>query len=69
MSYLDDPNHPWILDPNCTGLSFKELRKMMEDRDWDGWQLIFQGYAGLKLRYPEARDEDCLDTAMMWYYG
>jgi hypothetical protein len=69
QSYLQDPEHPWSLDPNCTGKSLLELANEMQDRGWDGWQIILEGYIGLKERNPEAKDEDCLNTSIMWYFG
>jgi hypothetical protein len=68
MSYLDDPEHPWVLEPP-DGMSWEDMVAEIWNRNFDGLRLILQGYAGLKCRYPEATDEDCLRTSMVWYYG
>jgi hypothetical protein len=69
MSYLDDPEHEWRLDPAVRDFPLEVLLDEVASRDWDGIDLILQGYAGLKQRLPNATDSECLQTSMIWYYG
>jgi len=78
MSYLDDPDHVWEVDPSVkadprtmTGL-FMELttRSVSEGDEFSpAWEMIILGAAELKKRHPEATVAECLDTSMIWYYG
>lgn len=71
MSYLDDEDHEWELDDLALS-SFRPWDFLMGElarADMEGQKLIFQGYAGLKTRHPEATDEQCLDTSLIWYFG
>jgi len=71
MSYLDDADHTWQLDPAAVDddMTLDELIMQIRDRDWDGLRIILQGYAGLKQRLPNASDEECLCTSIIWYFG
>jgi hypothetical protein len=71
-SYLDDPEHDWSIDPTAgDGTSLNSLMNELCSRltEEEELQIIFRGYAGLKMRYPEASDPECLQTSMIWYYG
>jgi hypothetical protein len=79
MSYLDDSDHTWELEPIPSKgmeeeLWFYTLQDMVEDLayrklDEEALQIILRGYAGLKERHPEAPDQQCLHTSMVWYFG
>lgn len=71
MSYLDDEDHDWGIEP----LAIDEARKLdflvseLSRADEEGQRTILQGYHGLKNRHPEATDEQCLDTSLIWWFG
>jgi hypothetical protein len=76
MSYLDDADHAWELDPAVAQEGDDwTLQEMLYDiivprnETEEGIRIILEGYAGLKARLPEASNEDCLRTSMIWYYG
>jgi hypothetical protein len=70
MSYLDDPDHDWSLDPEAsTNTLLEDIIHLSEHGDSDSIALVLQGYFGLKQRHPEAGDDECFGTSMVWYFG
>lgn len=70
MSYLDDPDHDWSLDPASVDNSLLEdVIHLAENATSEEVELVLRGYRGLKQRYPDATDQECFGTAMIWLYG
>lgn len=80
MSYLDDPDHDWNIDPvaQCSFLDLDQVIADLIDRDRTstrpqltkdvGLALIVRGALELARR-TDAPLEQCLETSMIWYYG
>lgn len=73
MSYLDDSNHVWELEPVVLERP-TPLDGLIEDLcnrqlEISILEIILQGYAGLKQRHPDWDDAACLDTSMVWMFG
>lgn len=72
MTYLDDEDHEWSIDPGATRrLDFLLLELSTRSNREANFNLdmIARGYLGLRERLPDATPAQCLDTAMIWYYG
>jgi hypothetical protein len=70
MSYLDDPEHDWVLDPASEGGNLlSDITHLYLHGDLETIALVLQGYHGLKTRFPEASDAACFATSMIWYFG
>jgi hypothetical protein len=69
LGYLDDPNHVWEIDPDCTRDVVSDIEHLYENRAEDSVTFVLEGFAGLRKRHPEASVEECLGTAMMWWFG
>lgn len=78
MSYLDDADHDWSLDPGALTpdpiAGFPDWLDLMDELfhrkpPVEAMELIFKGYFGLRERHPDAPPVQCLETSMIWYYG
>jgi len=75
FTYLDDPEFEWAIDPSSlvrTRALGDLIATLTDSRfipDEVAQRLVLRGYAGLKARHPNATDEECLDTAIVWYTG
>ncbi len=72
MSYLDDPQHVWRLDPSTTArtVDAEDILADLLQRDLspDEIQLIYWGARGLWER-GHGSTAQCLDTSMVWLFG
>lgn len=80
MTYLDDPDHDWSIDPASTtsNLDLEQTITDLLDRIADdtrsrqsrdmALRLIISGALELSRR-TDAPLAQCLDTSMIWYYG
>lgn len=68
MSYLDDPDHVWRLEPSARNDAELVLRKLLgyEELGPADLDVIVRGARGLRDRGlgPRAR---CFDTALIWH--
>jgi hypothetical protein len=70
MSYLDDPGHVWKIDPEATtNTLLEDIIHLAEFGNSGSIELVLQGYFELKLHLPDATDEECFGTSMVWYFG
>ena len=72
MSYLDDPDHDWALDPATTAgeVDAEDLLADLYQRDLsaEDLTLIYRGAQGLWQR-GQGSAAQCLDTAIVWLFG
>jgi len=72
MSYLDDPEHPWMLDPaTLDGVVDAEqilIDLLQRELSGEDLMLIYRGAQGLWKR-GQGTATQCLDTSMVWLFG
>jgi hypothetical protein len=72
VSYVDDPDHDWTLDPATTAgeVDAEELLADLYQRDLSAehLMLIYRGAQGLWQR-GQGSATRCLDTAIVWLAG
>lgn len=80
MTYLDDPDHDWSIDPAASigDLDLDQVISDLFDRlnsstfptphRQTEFSLILKGALELSRRSP-APLAQCLETSMIWYYG
>lgn len=74
MSYLDDPQHVWELEPTAQRATAANVRESLDHMQAfnniseEGLALIVRGAAGLMERSKGTAFE-CFETAVCWYYG
>lgn len=71
MSYLDNPDHSWTLDPTTTiEVDAEQLLADLYQRDLsrEDLTLIYRGAQGLWER-GQGTAVQCLDTSIVWLFG
>jgi hypothetical protein len=72
VSYLDDPDHAWTLDPATTAgeVDAEQLLADLYQRDLsaEDLRLIYRGARGLWER-GQGTALQCLDTSIVWLFG
>jgi hypothetical protein len=80
MSYLNDVDHDWNLDPACLNDTDEDLLEGIKHlhENPQGYnkqeaaacvRTVLEGYEGLRRRHPEATVAQCFGTSMVWMYG
>ena len=69
MSYLDDPNHLWEIDPDCTASIMESIEHLSKHGSAEAVLFVLKGYEELRKRQPDASRSQCLATSMMWWFG
>jgi hypothetical protein len=71
-TYLDDPDHEWILDPTSIDADAEQvitaLLNAASNETTFSMDVILRGAAGL-LQRGAGTPAQCLDTSMTWWYG
>jgi hypothetical protein len=71
VSYLDNPDHSWTLDPTTTTeVDAEQLLADLYQRDLspEDLTLIYRGAQGLWER-GQGTALQCLDTSIVWLFG
>jgi len=71
VSYLDNPDHSWTLDPTTTiEVDAEQLLTDLYQRDLsrEDLTLIYRGAQGLWER-GQGTAAQCLDTSIVWLFG
>lgn len=73
MTYLDDADHDWSIDPAARDYSASEVVEMLvtspDLKDPATLALIMRGARELHERRPAESALDCLATSLVWYFG
>jgi hypothetical protein len=74
MSYLDDPEHEFVIDPAVEFCNEDDLVKDFKhivDAGIGGKsiELILQGFLRLQEELPDSTTAQCFGTSMVWYFG
>jgi hypothetical protein len=72
MSYLDDDDHIYQVDPGAVGTPETDLGLMLDKLSGvgpDAIVLVLDGFARLRAVRPRASLADCFHTSMIWYFG